>query len=175
MNSPVPISRWDVAKAGGGHISAAYGAFVSQGTFSFDAAAFGIPWVEARGFDPIVMIILETSYSVFHNPRSPACCRASLANLPVGFFLGAGGSILSQSGGSSDTFLANETSETSSVYSGTSRALSVASGRVSYTLGLTGPCLTLDTACSSSLVAAHLADSALKLVKCPCSAAAGVG
>ena len=155
MNSLVPISRWDVTKAGGVHTSAAYGAFISQGTFSFDAAAFGIPWVEARGFDPIVMIILETSYSVFHNPRSPACCRASLANLPVGFFLGAGGGILSQGGGSSDTSLATEAQ---SVYSSTSAALSVASGRVSYTLGLTGPCLTLDTACSSSLVAAHLAD-----------------
>lgn len=29
-------------------------------------------------------------------------------------------------------------------------------GRVSYTFGLTGPCVSTDTACSSSLVAAHL-------------------
>ena len=61
------------------------------------------------------------------------------------------------------------------MYSGTSGALSVASGRVSYTLGLTGPCLTLDTACSSSLVAAHLAVSAIKLVECPRAAVTGVG
>ncbi|EGB04291.1 hypothetical protein AURANDRAFT_14586, partial [Aureococcus anophagefferens] len=60
-------------------------------------------------------------------------------------------------------------------YSGTSGALSVASGRVSFTLGLTGPCLTLDTACSSSLVAAHLAASAIELIKCPKAAATGVG
>ncbi|WP_159027725.1 beta-ketoacyl synthase N-terminal-like domain-containing protein, partial [Streptomyces sp. NRRL S-1896] len=32
---------------------------------------------------------------------------------------------------------------------------SVASGRLSYSLGLSGPSMTLDTACSSSLVALH--------------------
>ena len=62
-----------------------------------------------------------------------------------------------------------------SVYSGTSGALSVASGRVSYTLGLTGPCLSLDTACSSSLVALHLAASASKLGECPRALATGIG
>ena len=49
------------------------------------------------------------------------------------------------------------------------------SGRVSYTLGLTGPCLTLDTACSSSLVALHLGVSALKLMECPHTTVTGVG
>lgn len=32
----------------------------------------------------------------------------------------------------------------------------MAAGRISYTFGLKGACLSLDTACSSSLVATHL-------------------
>ena len=62
-----------------------------------------------------------------------------------------------------------------SVYAGTSGILSVASGRVAFTLGLTGPCLTLDTACSSSLVAVHSAVSAIELAECPKAVATGVG
>ena len=39
----------------------------------------------------------------------------------------------------------------------TGNGISYLVGRVSYTFGLTGPCVSTDTACSSSLVAAHLA------------------
>ncbi len=34
-------------------------------------------------------------------------------------------------------------------------------GRLSYTFGFTGPCVSTDTACSSSLVATHLAAKAI--------------
>jgi len=53
------------------------------------------------------------------------------------------------------------------VYAGTAGSLAVASGRVSYTLGLTGPCFPIDTACSASLVALHVAGGALKHAECP--------
>ena len=120
--------------------------------------------------DPMAMLVLETTYGALSDSSSDS--RAKLANSPIGFFLGAGGSTGTESGGNMTTPGAKKAP---SVYSATSGALSVLSGRLSYTLGLTGPCQTTDTACSSSLVAAHQAVSALKLGESPAAAVAGVG
>jgi acyl transferase domain-containing protein len=47
-------------------------------------------------------------------------------------------------------------------------------GRVSYTFGLTGPCVSTHTACSSSLVATHLAVHGLAGGDCAQALSAGV-
>ena len=147
-----------------------YGAFLDGGVFASDATAFGISRTEARALEPTTMLVLETSYGALWDPSASGRCRAQLANTSIGFFLGAGGST-----GNQHMTAASSASSTLSVYSATSGTLSVLSGRLSYTLGLTGPCMTTDTACSSSLVAAHLAVSALKLDESPRAAVAGIG
>ncbi|EGB03125.1 hypothetical protein AURANDRAFT_59676 [Aureococcus anophagefferens] len=96
---------------------------------------------EVSAVDPQQLILLEMSYVAFADNASGAC-RARLINTDVGVYLGVSGS----------------TANTVSVYSGTSTSMAVASGRISYTLGLTGPCFPVDTACSASLVALHLAE-----------------
>ena len=161
-NSGVPLLRWQNAQ-GASYMSATYGSFA---VFLSDGAAFGISRMELQGMNPQMMVVLEITTLTL----CASSCRATLVNTPVGLFLGAGGSMSSEGAGAGAS-----NSKAPSVYSGTSGALSVASGRVSFTLGLTGPCLTLDTACSSSLVAAHLAASAIKLAECPQAVATGVG
>ncbi len=47
-------------------------------------------------------------------------------------------------------------------------------GRVSYTFGLTGPCVSTHTACSSSLVSTHLAVHGLAALDCKAAVTAGV-
>ena len=61
-----------------------------------------------------------------------------------------------------------------SAYSGTGNALSIAANRISYTLDLRGPSLSIDTACSSSLVAAHLAIRSLRTKECNMAIVGGV-
>ena len=62
----------------------------------------------------------------------------------------------------------------SSVYASTGFACSVTCGRVSFVLGLQGPCASFDTACSSSLVAGHSSLRALQSLECPMALSSGV-
>ena len=92
-NSRVPVSRWSSVPMRRKMEAAPYGAFLGD-VFTSDAAAFGISRTEARGLDPAAALILEASYGVLHD-QSGSNCRAKLSNMPVGVFLGAGGSVAS--------------------------------------------------------------------------------
>ena len=62
----------------------------------------------------------------------------------------------------------------SDAYAATGNALNAAAGRISFVLGLQGPCVAMDTACSSSLVAIHLACQSLRTGESNSALAGGV-
>jgi acyl transferase domain-containing protein len=166
----VPADRWDLdalydpdPKAPG-KMYTRRAAFIDQ-IDTFDPSFFGISPREARTMDPQQRLLLEVTWetleSAFHAPDR-------LAGSATGVFVGMCTYDFS--------YWLQKVVDPAAIdlYYTTGAAPCIAAGRLSYVLGLTGPCMMVDTACSSSLVAVHLACQSLRARECDVALAGGV-
>jgi 3-oxoacyl-(acyl-carrier-protein) synthase len=162
----VPAARWDLDAQPALHEPVSgrmrHGGFV-RGAQLADNAAFAVSPAEAAAMDPCQRLLLERGYIALHDA---ALDRTALGGSLTGVFLGFLGTEFAQ--------LLAASPAGGSVYAATGSSASIASGRLSYALGLHGPCVSYDTACSAALVAGHAALRALQLAECSVSLIEGV-
>ncbi|ATY12378.1 type I polyketide synthase [Amycolatopsis sp. AA4] len=143
-----------------GTCTARQGGFLRDATL-FDPEPFAITPREAAAMDPQQRIALETAW---HTVEHAGLDANDLKDTPVGTFVGV-------SNQDYLPLLLGNTAARGHALTGT--ITSVLSGRIAYTLGWTGPALTIDTACSSSLVALHHAARSLRHAECDLALAGG--
>ncbi len=160
--------RWDPA-----HYAALAAANVKQESWCcggfldqvdhFDPRFFRISPLEAITMDPQQRLLLEVTWEALEHA---AIAPDSLAGSRTGVFVGMTAGQNMSGTGAIDPEQA--------MYVGTGNTPSIAAGRLSYVLGLQGPCFALDTACSSAMMATHVAVGNLRAGECDLALAGGV-
>jgi NADPH:quinone reductase-like Zn-dependent oxidoreductase/3-oxoacyl-(acyl-carrier-protein) synthase/acyl carrier protein len=160
--TPVPLERWDLEVLTRSAMPARFGGFLPAAD-QFDLALFGLSMTEAELMDAQQRMLLEGSYEALTQAGHPLSRPASVA-------VGVG-----VASAEYNNHLVAKFTIGVSAYSATGGALSVASGRLSYTYAFKGPALSVDTACSSSLVATHVAATAVWSGTSTAALIAGIG
>lgn len=145
-----------------GKMNTKVGGFLSQ-VDRFEPQFFGISPREAIHMDPQQRIMLELSWEALEDAGVPP---RSLCDSRTGVFVGAMWSDYAR--------VHAQLQSASTQHTATGQDLSILSARISYTLGLRGPSLTVNTACSSALVAVHLARQSLQTGECTLAIAGGI-
>lgn len=167
--SETPADRWDVEALydpdpnAPGKMYTRWGGFLSS-VDRFDPQFFGISPREAVSMDPQQRLLLEVSWEALEHAGQSA---DRLVNSPTGVFVGICTTDYA-------TLQMKYGRDEIDAYQASGSAHSIASGRLSYVLGLQGPSVSIDTACSSSLVAVHLACQSLRTKECRMALAGGV-
>ncbi len=130
----------------------------------FDAAFFGVSPREAAAMDPQQRLMLEVCWEAIEDAGVPP---VQLNGSQTGVFVGAIASDYAD-------LLQSHGHEAVTRHGLTGLHRSMIANRVSYTLGLRGPSLTVDTGQSSSLVAVHLACESLRRGEAELALACGV-
>ncbi|MGA5466178.1 sulfolipid-1 biosynthesis phthioceranic/hydroxyphthioceranic acid synthase [Mycobacterium sp. NPDC050041] len=147
----IPADRWDAEDyydpepGVPGRSVSKWGAFLDD-VAGFDSEFFGMGDREATVSDPQHRLLLETSWEAMEHA---GLSREAVAESVTGVYVGLTHTDYQ--------LVAAEAGAVEKPYGFIANNPSLASGRISYALGLRGPALTVDTACSSGLTAVHLA------------------
>ncbi len=167
--SDIPKNRWDFDKYYSnkkekGKIYASRGGII-ENIEGFDASFFKISPAEAKMMDPQHRVLLELAWETLENSN---ILPEKLYDQLTGVFIGISSvDYLSQ-------ISKNVHEKEFNGYLASGNTSSTASGRISYHLGLKGPCMVMDTACSSSLTAIHQACNSLRKKECDLALTGGV-
>ena len=166
----IPLARWDAPRFDEMLVDSPpevrsrvrHGGFLI-GAELFEHTSFSISAAEAAAMDPQQRQLLERGYASLH---AAGLSRSSLMGAVVAVNVGQWASEYQ--------FVLMGVPAGQSVYAATGFACSVTCGRVSFVLGLQGPCASYDTACSASLVGNHSSIRALQRNECSTALSSGV-